>query len=41
MDPLQVVWFKRDLRLVDHRPLLQACQQGPVLPLVVLAAATT
>ncbi|MFO0137699.1 MAG: deoxyribodipyrimidine photo-lyase [Cyanobacteriota bacterium] len=36
MDPLQVVWFKRDLRLVDHRPLLQACQQGPVLPLVVV-----
>ena len=36
MDSLQVVWFKRDLRLVDHRPLLQACQQGPVLPLVVV-----
>ena len=36
MDPLQIVWFKRDLRLVDHRPLLQACQQGPVLPLVVV-----
>lgn len=34
--PLQIVWFKRDLRLVDHRPLLQASQAGPVLPLVVV-----
>ena len=34
--PLQIVWFKRDLRMVDHRPLLEACQAGPVLPLVVV-----
>ena len=30
---LQVVWFKRDLRLVDHRPLAEAAGAGPVLPL--------
>ena len=27
------MWFKRDLRTVDHRPLLEACAHGPVLPL--------
>ena len=36
MEGLQVVWFKRDLRLVDHQPLLHACRRGPVLPLVVV-----
>ncbi|MFN7900160.1 MAG: FAD-binding domain-containing protein [Synechococcaceae cyanobacterium] len=36
MDHLQIVWFKRDLRLADHGPLLMACQQGPVLPLLVV-----
>ena len=30
---LQIVWFKRDLRLRDHRPLLEAAKAGPVLPL--------
>ena len=34
--PLQVVWFKRDLRITDHRPLLDACAQGPVLPLYIV-----
>ncbi len=34
--PLQVVWFKRDLRLHDHRPLLEASRRGPVLPLLVV-----
>ena len=24
MAPLQIVWFKRDLRVIDHQPLLQA-----------------
>jgi deoxyribodipyrimidine photo-lyase len=33
---LQVVWFKRDLRVVDHAPLLEAVQRGPVLPLYVV-----
>ena len=36
MEPLQVVWFKRDLRLADHGPLLLASRLGPVLPLVVV-----
>jgi len=36
MGPLQIVWFKRDLRTVDHRPLLEASRLGPVLPLVVV-----
>ena len=25
----QVVWFKRDLRISDHAPLMEALQQGP------------
>jgi len=33
---LQVVWFKRDLRLADHLPLLEASQRGPLLCLYVL-----
>ena len=36
MTALQVVWFKRDLRAVDHRPLVQAIKRGPVLPLYVV-----
>lgn len=36
MEPVQIVWFERDLRTADHQPLLQACHQGPVLPLVVV-----
>jgi len=34
--PVQVVWFKRDLRSHDHQPLLQASRRGPVLPLLVV-----
>ena len=30
---LNVVWFKRDLRVTDHAPLVRACACGPVLPL--------
>ena len=30
---IQVVWFKRDLRVADHAPLLEAARAGPVLPL--------
>ena len=33
---LQVVWFKRDLRVYDHRPLVEAAQRGPVLPLYIV-----
>ena len=34
--PLQLVWFKRDLRWVDHQPLIQALEHGPVLPLYIV-----
>lgn len=30
-----LVWFKRDLRLADHEPLMQAAAGGPVLGLYV------
>lgn len=33
--PLNIVWYKRDLRIVDHRPLAMAAQAGPVLPIYV------
>ncbi len=33
---IQVVWFKRDLRTTDHRPLAEAARAGPVLPLYVV-----
>jgi deoxyribodipyrimidine photo-lyase len=33
---LQLVWFKRDLRLVDHQPLARALARGPVLPLYIV-----
>ncbi|GAB2670256.1 cryptochrome/deoxyribodipyrimidine photo-lyase family protein [Arenimonas aestuarii] len=32
---LQLVWFKRDLRSLDHAPLVEAAARGPVLPLYV------
>ena len=34
MNP-QVVWFKKDLRISDHRPLVEAAKNGPVLALYV------
>jgi len=33
---IQIVWFKRDLRLRDHAPLLAAALHGPVLPLYII-----
>jgi len=36
---IQVVWFKRDLRTTDHRPLAEAAATGPVLPLYVVEPA--
>jgi deoxyribodipyrimidine photo-lyase len=33
--PIHLVWLKRDLRLSDHRPIWEACQQGVVLVLYV------
>jgi deoxyribodipyrimidine photo-lyase len=35
MPPLQVVWFKRDLRAFDHAPLYEASRRGWVLPLYI------
>jgi deoxyribodipyrimidine photo-lyase len=34
--PYQIVWFKRDLRIWDHRPLVEAAQRGAVLPLYIV-----
>jgi deoxyribodipyrimidine photo-lyase len=33
--PVQVVWFKRDLRTADHAALWHAAQQGAVLPVYI------
>jgi deoxyribodipyrimidine photo-lyase len=37
--PIQLVWFKRDLRVSDHRPLFEAAQRGAVLPLYIIEPA--
>jgi deoxyribodipyrimidine photo-lyase len=34
--PVQVVWFKRDLRVRDHWPLAEACRRGAVFPLYII-----
>ena len=34
--PLNIVWFKRDLRVADHRPLVEAVKLGPILPLYIV-----
>ena len=34
--PLSVVWFKKDLRVYDHRPLARAVAEGPCLPLYIV-----
>jgi deoxyribodipyrimidine photo-lyase len=36
---LQLVWFKRDLRVADHAPLAQAAAAGPVLALYLVEPA--
>ena len=33
---MHIVWFKRDLRVKDHRPLVEAACRGPVLPLYII-----
>lgn len=35
----QLVWYRRDLRVQDHAPLLRAARRGPVLPLFVAETA--
>lgn len=32
----QLLWFKRDLRVVDHNALANAMQKGPVLAVYIL-----
>lgn len=34
--PVQCIWFKRDLRVLDHAPLARAAELGPVLPLYII-----
>ncbi len=34
--PINVVWFKRDLRIEDHAPFYQAAQSGTVLPMYII-----
>ncbi len=34
--PIHCVWFKRDLRIHDHRPLLNAARSGKVLPIFII-----
>ena len=33
---MQIVWFKRDLRVEDHAPLAQAVSSGAVIPLYIM-----
>ena len=35
-ETVQIVWFKRDLRVVDHAALTAAAAVGPVIPLYVV-----
>lgn len=34
--PIQCIWFKRDLRVHDHRPLANAARSGPILPVFIV-----
>ncbi len=36
---VHVVWYKRDLRTHDHRPLAMAAEAGPVVPLYIIEPA--
>jgi deoxyribodipyrimidine photo-lyase len=33
---VNIIWFKRDLRIEDHETLAQAAQHGPVFPVYIL-----
>ena len=33
---LEIVWYKRDLRVEDHAPLARAAASGAVIPLYIL-----
>jgi deoxyribodipyrimidine photo-lyase len=32
---MHIVWFKKDLRVADHRPLAMAASRGAILPLYI------
>ena len=36
---MNIVWFKRDLRIIDNAALAMACEKGPILPLYILESA--
>ncbi|MGB0342183.1 MAG: FAD-binding domain-containing protein [Parvibaculales bacterium] len=33
---MEIVWFKRDLRIADHKPLSMAAARGPIMPLYII-----
>lgn len=33
---VQCVWFKRDLRVLDHAPLAEAAKRGPIVPIYIV-----
>ena len=34
---IQILWFKKDLRVIDHMPLVRACENKiPVLPIYLI-----
>ncbi|GIS23542.1 MAG: hypothetical protein CM15mP124_0220 [Alphaproteobacteria bacterium] len=33
---MQIVWFKRDLRVFDNEAFKKACDKGPILPYIYL-----
>lgn len=39
LNSVHIVWFKRDLRVSDHRPLAAAARRGTVLPLYIVEPA--
>jgi len=36
---MDIVWFKKDLRVIDHKPLSMAAAHGPVVPLYIIEPA--
>ena len=32
---MQIVWFKRDLRIHDNEAFKRACDAGPIIPLYI------
>lgn len=38
MAPISIIWFRRDLRLLDHNALAAAAARGPVVPVYIYDA---